>query len=249
MLEQMFRNMPGVVKNLLIINVIMFLATFLLKDLNLLEIFGLHYFDSPDFQPYQIVTSFFSHANFAHILFNMFGLVMFGAVLERVWGEKKFLLFYLSCALGATFIHLGISAFQLNQVFDTFTPVSDGILSIDGYQLSISGEWIYENKANITESDWGKIKPAYGNLVGASGAISGLFVAFAYLFPNTELQLMFIPVPVKAKYLVPFLLLIDLYLGVGNFEWDNIAHFAHLGGALIGFIMVLIWQRNKINFY
>jgi membrane associated rhomboid family serine protease len=198
-------NFPPVVKNLLIINVLVFLAQNLLDNQYALTArLALWPIDSPLFTPYQIITHMFSHGSFSHILFNMFSLWMFGKILENVWGAKRFLSFYLICGIGAAVAHLAVQ------------------------YLTGGG----------------------GPAVGASGAIMGIFVAFGYLFPNTELFILFIPFPIKAKWAVIGFIVIDLFSGVANFSGDNIAHFAHLGGALTGFILVLIWNKsNRRRFY
>lgn len=177
---------------------------------------------SQGFQPYQIVTHMFSHAPppmFFHILFNMFALWMFGRVLENVWGGKRFLIFYFACGLGAAALHLGMQYFRCEQLLQDFT----------------------NNDIAAIKSHIGAAAPA----LGASGAIMGVMAAFAYLFPNTELYFMFIPIPIKAKWAMLGLAAIDLFGGVAKISGDNLAHFAHLGGAITGFIIVLIW--NKTN--
>lgn len=198
-------NFPPIVKNLIIINALVFLAQTLLDKQYLLTArLAMWPIDSPFFEPYQIVTHMFSHGSFSHILFNMFSLWMFGRILENVWGGKRFLLFYLVCGIGAAAAHLGVQYF-------------------------VGGE---------------------GPAVGASGAIMGVFAAFGYLFPNTELFILFIPFPIKAKWAVIGFIAIDLFSGIAKFSGDNIAHFAHLGGALTGFILVLIWNKsNRRRFY
>ncbi len=230
-----WRNMPDVVKNLLIINLLMFLATMVFSSgtEDLRFTLGLHYFDSPDFEPYQMVSHMFMHGNFTHLFFNMFALIMFGGQLERVWGPKRFLLFYFVTGLGAVALHLSVQAYELYDMFGSVSPKSDA-LDLSGY----SAEQIRRAQEIY-----------FIPTVGASGAIYGLLLGFAMLFPNTELMLIFLPIPIKAKYFVPFLMLGELYLGVNNFEWDNIAHFAHLGGALFGFILVMIWKRDRKNFW
>lgn len=198
-------SFPPIVKNLIIINVLIFIAqTVFDKQYMLTARLALWPIDSPFFVPYQIATHMFTHGGFMHILFNMFGLWMFGRVLENVWGPKRFLLFYFLTGIGAAVAHLGMQLF------------------------------------------FGEGAPA----VGASGAIMGIFAAFAYLFPNTELFIMFIPFPIKAKWAVLGLAAIDLFGGIARFSGDSIAHFAHLGGALTGFIIVLIWNKtDKRRFY
>jgi len=219
---------PPITKNLIIINVLVWIAQNILdKQMNLTGRLALYPVQSVNFEPYQIATHMFTHAPLPaiyHILFNMFALWMFGRVLENVWGPKKFLFFYLVCGVGAAALHLGIQYYRWEQAEALFTQ---------GY---------VEEAVKRIQS----IGPA----VGASGAIMGIFAAFAYLFPNTELFIMFIPVPIKAKWAVIGLAAIDLFGGVANISGDNIAHFAHLGGALTGFILVLIWNKtNRKTFY
>lgn len=195
-----FQQLPIVVKNILIINIILFLGKFLLGDkIDLDRYLDLFPIGSPYFKPHQFVTYMFMHADIAHILLNMLGVYMFGSILESIWGAKRFLNFYLLCGLGAAALQLAISA--------------------------------YNNEFQI--------------LLGASGAVFGLLVAFAMMFPNTELQLYFF-IPVKAKYLAIGYALFELYNGF--FSHDNVAHFAHLGGLIVGVIIILIWKRNK-NFF
>jgi membrane associated rhomboid family serine protease len=198
-------NLPPVVKNLIIINVLVFVAQSLLDKQYLLTArLAMWPVDSPFFKPYQIFTHMFSHGSFSHILFNMFSLWMFGKILENVWGGKRFLLFYLISGIGAAAAHLAVQYFM-------------------------GGD---------------------GPAVGASGAIMGVFAAFGFLFPNTELFILFIPFPIKAKWAVIGFIAIDLFSGIASFSGDNVAHFAHLGGALTGFILVLIWNKsNRKRFY
>jgi membrane associated rhomboid family serine protease len=214
---------PPLVKNLIIINVIVFVAqlTFNSEDFNLTEHIMLYPIQSEQFYPYQIATHMFAHspADFFHILFNMFGLWMFGRVLENVWGPKRFLFFYLACGVGAAICHLGVN-------YITWENMMDAV-----------------NAGNIEAAT--RYRSSLGPALGASGAVMGIFAAFAYLFPNTELYIMFIPVPVKAKWAVLGMAAIDLFGGMGRFEGDNVAHFAHLGGAVTGFIIVLIWNKTQ----
>lgn len=236
--------MPDAVKNLLLINLVMFLASILFQSgtQDLRFTLGLHYFDSDSFEPYQVVTHMFMHGGLGHIFFNMFALIMFGSQLERIWGPKRFLTFYFITGLGAVVLHLGVQAFELHQIWGSIRPLSHDLVSISSGGIGgIEG---------ISTDDLRRTLSIYSvPTVGASGAIYGLLLGFAMLFPNTELMLIFLPIPIKAKYFVPFLMLGELYLGVNNFSWDNIAHFAHLGGALFGFIMIMIWRRNRNNFY
>lgn len=193
-------NFPPVVKNLIIINVLVFLAQSLLDTkFALTARFALWPINSSLFQPYQLVTHMFTHGSMGHIFFNMFALWMFGKTLENVWGPKRFLSFYLICGIGAAIAHLAVQ----------------------------------------------NLMGGAGPAVGASGAVMGILVAFGYLFPNTELFILFIPFPIKAKWAVIGYVVIDLFGGIANFSGDNIAHFAHLGGALTGFILVLLWNKNN----
>jgi membrane associated rhomboid family serine protease len=205
---------PPIVKNLIIINILVWVAQLIYDKTDgiltywLTAKIALFPVTSSEFKPYQIATHMFAHSSYSypqgsivffHILFNMFGLFMFGRILENVWGAKRFLLFYLACGVGAAAAHLIM-------------------------QYAMGGS---------------------ASAVGASGAVMGIFVAFAYLFPNTELMIMPIPIPIKAKWVCLVYILIDLFGGIGQLQGDNIAHFAHLGGALTGFLIVLFW--NKTN--
>jgi membrane associated rhomboid family serine protease len=228
---------PPIVKNLLIINILVWVAQLVFNkpEFNLTDFLALYPVDTPDFKPYQVATHMFAHASytprggivFYHILFNMFTLWMFGRVLENVWGAKRFLLFYLACGLGAAACHLLIQHLR--------------------YDPALIQQLVNAFERNDQQAI-DELRPHVGFLascLGASGAIMGVMAAFAYLFPNTELFIMFIPVPVKAKWAMLGLAAIDLFGGVGQISGDNIAHFAHLGGALTGIIIVLIW--NKTN--
>ena len=223
---------PPVVKNLLIINILFFAATFLLPSLHLDNLLAVFYFDSPNFKIWQPVTYMFMHGGFAHIFFNMFALYSFGSVLESRWGAKKFIIFYFITGLGALFLQWAVQAFEVHQIIGQIT-------TFDGWQAHITSQAQMNTLNGIY----------YGGMVGASGAIFGLLVAFGMLYPNAELLIMFIPVPVKAKFIIPIYILIELSLGVAQFEGDSVAHYAHLGGALIGFILVKIWKDKNDTFY
>ena len=216
-----FRVLPTVVKNLLIINILMFLATFTLNrfhiDLN--DILGLHFFKASGFKPYQIVTYMFMHGNFEHLFFNMFALWMFGATIENMWGPKRFLLFYMVCGIGAGLCQEGVQYIQYVTQLAAYQNVNVGggmILSMDQY-------------LNLMTT------------VGASGAIYGLLLAFGMMFPNSMIYLYFF-VPIKAKWFVIGYAVIELISGfVGG---GNVAHFAHLGGMLFGLILILHWKKK-----
>jgi len=225
-------NITPVVKNLLIINVLFFFATWLFQQqgIALEEYLAVFYFNSPFFRIWQPITYMFMHGSITHIFFNMFALYSFGSILEAHWGGKRFINFYLITGLGALALQWAVQAFEVYQI--TGSPIN--------------------NLSTLVLNDPNAIK-AFQDIyttpmVGASGAIFGLLVAFGMLYPNLEMYIMFIPVPVKAKYIIPVYIVIELSLGVARIEGDSIAHFAHLGGALIGFILVKLW-RNKNTYY
>ncbi|WP_407426355.1 rhomboid family intramembrane serine protease [Arcticibacter sp.] len=227
-----FSNISPVVKNLLIINAIFYLATMLFMkngQSQLIPLFGVFYFDSELFRIWQPVTYMFMHSDqsFAHILFNMFALYSFGSALEYIMGSKRFLNFYLITGLGALALQMIVQAIEVHSVVGSIT------VDIRSFPFQ-------------SQEDLNKVASIYLTpMVGASGAIFGLLVAFGLLFPNAELFLLFIPVPVKAKYIIPVYVVIELFLGVGQFSGDSVAHFAHLGGALFGFILIKYWRIHR----
>ncbi|MDR6784145.1 membrane associated rhomboid family serine protease [Pedobacter africanus] len=241
-------HIPPVVKNLLIINVLFFAAKYVMKNIgvDLDYMLGAFYFDSPFFRVWQLLTYMFMHGDFLHIFFNMFALFMFGGVLETRWGTKRFINFYLITGLGAVALQMVVQAYEVYQITGMVTnvPITD-LVHQGGYiqgNIQIPG---------LTKSASDTLLGTYGApMVGASGAIFGLLVAFGMLYPNTEMYVMFIPVPIKAKYLIPVYILMELSLGVAKVPGDSIAHYAHLGGALLGFILVKIWgDKNNDRFY
>lgn len=233
MFGAMFGNMPPVVKNLVIINALFFLATFVLEGqgISLYKYLGLFYIDSPLFRPYQLATHFFMHGGFFHLLFNMFALIVFGAHLERMWGPKRFLIFYFLTAIGAAILHMAVMGIEVYNLVGTAFPGYGDTVMITSVEV--------QNAVDIMRIP----------TVGASGAVYGLIAAFAMLFPNTQLMLLFPPIPIKAKWLALGLAAISVYQGYADAEGDSVAHFAHLGGMVFGFIIVKIWQRDKNNFY
>jgi len=235
-------NIPPVVKNLLIINVIFFIAKLLFANLHLDYYLGAFYFDSPQFGIWQPITYMFMHADYMHIFFNMFALYSFGSILEVHWGAKRFINFYLITGLGALGLQWAVQAFEVYQI-------TGSVLNPNAVTIDLASEMINLNIKGLSVPDANTLMGIYsGPMVGASGAIFGLLVAFGMLYPNVELYIMFIPVPVKAKYIIPVYIVIELFLGVAKFQGDSVAHYAHLGGALIGFILVKLW-RNKNTFY
>jgi len=184
----------------------------------------------------------FMHGGIAHIFFNMFALYSFGSILESKWGGKKFIIFYFITGLGALALQWAVQAYEVHQIIGSAT---------NGGKINLTA--LYQGEFNTSQLSMAQavtLRSIYfGGMVGASGAIFGLLVAFGMLYPNAELLIMFIPVPVKAKYIIPIYILVELSLGVAQFEGDSIAHYAHLGGALIGFILVKLWKDKNDTFY
>jgi membrane associated rhomboid family serine protease len=242
----MFQNMPPVVKNLLLLNIAIFVIATLLQitigtDLN--SILGLYYIKSDAFRPFQLITHMFMHGGFMHILFNMYALWMFGQILERVWGPKRFFIFYMFTGLGAAVLHSAVIYYQVYDVSKTMSPEAINTVFEKGLTAIQQGKNFVD--ASMAQLNYLIHIPT----VGASGAVFGLLLGFGMLFPNTELYLMFIPIPIKAKYFVMGYGAIELFGGIANRPDDNIAHFAHLGGMLFGFIMIKIWNKDKKNFF
>lgn len=216
-----FSFLPVVVKNLLIINAIMFLADVVLArfGVDLSNILGLHFFMASDFKPWQLFTYMFMHGNFSHLFFNMFALWMFGNTLENIWGPKRFLLYYILCGLGAGLLQEGVQYIEF-------------VTKLSNYQNVNMGGAIIPMSQYLN----------YMTTVGASGAIYGLLLAFGMMFPNAMIYLYFF-VPIKAKWFVIGYAAIELLTGIFS-SGDQVAHFAHLGGMLIGLIIILIWKKK-----
>jgi membrane associated rhomboid family serine protease len=271
-----FRILPPVVKNLLIINGIFFVATIIFDlkfNIDLTDILGLHYFGSEKFRPHQIITYMFMHGGFSHIFFNMFALWMFGNVLENYWGGKKFLIFYIVCGLGAAITHYAIFYFQIRPVMETVSGYlsNPDLKNFEGIFQPLLNENLHrpsEAMNNLIE----QYNSIHGNpseklqfsidlmnqfrtdflnepvVVGASGAIFGLLLAFGMTFPNAMIYLYFF-LPMKAKYFVILYGLVELFGAVNQLPGDDVAHYAHLGGMLFGFVLILIWKKSKRQFY
>jgi len=272
---QGFNILPPVVKNLLILNGIFYLATFALGNAfhyDLVNTFGLHYWASDSFRPWQFITYMFMHdpSNFSHILFNMFALWMFGYLLENVWGPRKFLFYYIFTGIGAALFHYAVWYFQFSpaidavntfitdpslvafadfrnsshfvlvdkemlQHFNAFVPQFNSALKTSDYQATqLAVEFMQQYRAELLNA------PV---VIGASGAVFGILLAFGMLFPNTLIYLYFF-IPIKAKWFVIIYGAIELYSGVFN-KSEGVAHFAHLGGMFFGFILIMIWNRQK----
>jgi membrane associated rhomboid family serine protease len=270
-----FSLLPPVVKNLLIINGLAFLAYISLlrigtTDLN--DLFGLHYLGSEEFQPYQLITYMFMHGGWAHIFFNMFALWMFGSALENYWGPKKFIIYYLITGVGAALIHYGVLYFELKPTLVQINSfISDP--SISGFKEFVESKYFIRTQE--IDLNFEIFRKTYNDLllvdqgralekaitymqvyridllnapvvVGASGSVFGLLLAFGMTFPNALIYVFF-AIPVKAKWFVIIYGVLELYLGISNNPGDNVAHFAHLGGMIFGFILIKLWKKKDIN--
>ncbi len=234
------------IKHLIIINIIIFVAPQLLK-LDLTNILALHFPKNENFGFWQYVTHMFMHGSFAHILFNMYGLWAFGTPLEQMWGRNKFLFFYFSAGIGAGLIYSMVNYYQFINYYEVL--IGNGLKPNDIYRILNTGTYtdyvdmITLSKENLTEFYSLFHNPA----VGASGAVYGVLVAFGMYFKEAKLALIFFPVPIAAKYFIPLILMGDLFFGVTKYSVGNIAHFAHIGGAIIGFILAYYWKNNQFK--
>lgn len=276
---QRFALLPTVVKNLLIINGLLFLAkeTMIYYGFDLEDILGLHYFKADKFEPYQLVTYMFMHGNFSHLFFNMFAIWMFGSTLENYWGPKKFLTYYLITGFGAALIHYTIVDFEINKTLGVLEAYLQNpgleqlnqLFQVDQFRfLKPPGDYEFMEQYQLFDRAYRDLtfdpqntkalhdisgfiiyyQEYFKNLpvvVGASGSLFGLLLAFGMLFPNAPLFIMFIPFPVKAKYFVIGYGLIELYSGLANNPSDNVAHFGHLGGMLFGYILLMFWKKRQ----
>ncbi len=273
-----FNVLPPVIKNLLIINGIFYLATVVLEmkmNIDLTAILGLNYFFSADFRPYQLITYMFMHGSFMHIFFNMFALWMFGNVLENVWGAKRFLIYYLVCGIGAVLLHYTVHYFEIRPAIQALNdyiaePSQDKFnFLIESKKIQLTPDMVQslqpiylDFKSQMLSGDTEKAlqtsidfvleyKKEFLNapvVVGASGSIFGLLLAFGMMFPNSMIYMYFF-FPIKAKYFVILYGAIELFGAVNPSQTDNIAHYAHLGGMLFGFILIKIWNRKKKPLY
>ena len=235
------------VKHLIILNALFFAVSSLLGiDLN--NFLGLYFPENENFGIWQFVSHMFMHGGFTHILFNMYALWAFGSPLEQMWGRNKFIFFYFSAGLGAGLIYTAVNYFQFNNIQDQL--ISLGLQSSDIHTLLTSGKYNSEILSQIPESKLMEFYQIYHTpAVGASGAIYGVLVAFGMTFPNSKLALIFLPVPIAAKYFIPVLIALDLFSGLTGFSifGGGIAHFAHVGGAIIGFIIMWYWKKNQFK--
>lgn len=240
-------RLTDVIKHLIIINVIFFLATQTLGD-QMYQWFSLWFPENENFQLWQLVSHMFMHGGFMHIAFNMYALYAFGTPLEQTWGKNKFLFFYFSAGIGAALIHTGVNYFYFNQGLDAI--VNSGVSKEQVMSIIAEGKYMPDWYNVASKSTIDNFLGAYNTpAVGASGAIYGVLVAFGMMFPNAELMMIFLPIPIKAKYFIPVLIGIDLFSGLTGYSLfgGGIAHFAHIGGAIFGFIMMWYWKKNQFN--
>lgn len=235
-MNNFLNSIPPVVKNLLAINIILWLITIVAPgffnrwglNLSVEDILGMHYWSSEKFNPAQLITYMFMHGGFNHMFFNMFAVYMFGSALESIWGPRKFLLYYIVTGIGAGVIQ---QLFWTIEFQPFITAMNNSVLAHPDQAASILLHKASQLNLPIT--------------VGASGSVFGLLLAFGWLFPEARLALLFFPVPIKARVFVLLYGVVELFLGVANFSGDNIAHFAHLGGMLFGAIMILLWKKKR----
>ena len=238
------------VKHLLIINVIMFVATMAIGQGQFSDLFALHYPENSAFQPWQIVTHMFMHGGFTHLLFNMFALWMFGSVVEQRLGSKKFLILYFTAGLGAVLFQLGFDYIDYSRLIPELQ--ASGISMEAIMDIFRTGKWNFSTTALQTEQINDAFNIYNATMVGASGCIMGVLVAFGILNPNAELMLIFLPIPIKAKYFIPLIVGYDIisgFLGSPSVFGMNIAHWAHVGGAVVGLIVMLFLKKNTFSKY
>ena len=238
------------VKQLLIINVIFYFGSSMSLNTEFIySLFSLHFPENPDFKFWQLITHMFMHGGILHLAFNMFALWMFGSAIESIFGSRRFIFFYITCGLGAALAQIGFLYYSFYSNLD--------ILTNSGYDSQSVLNLLMEGRYN---TNWGNILGADGllsfnttflaTMVGASGAIMGVLVAFGMFFPESKLMLIFFPIPIKAKYFIPGIILLDLFsaiTGQAIFSPSNTAYIAHIGGALTGFLIMYYWKKNQFN--
>jgi len=240
-----FFGLPPVVKNVIMLNILMLLAYYAVRsvfgtDLN--SILGLYFPKSDSFRPFQILTHMFMHGGIWHLFFNMYALFIFGQVLEQVWGPKRFLLYYMVCGLGAALVHESVIAFEYTKLMKEISPENLQLVLDEG------AAYLTQNKV-FTDPTMQNLQLLLNTpTVGASGAVFGILLAFGVLFPNTQLMLLFPPIPIKAKYFVLGYGAIELYLAFTQ-PGSNIAHAAHLGGMLFGYLLIRYWRKTTTTLY
>ncbi len=251
-------NIPQVTKNILLLNITVFIVVLILAQQgnDYTGLLGAHYINSPLFQPFQMITYMFMHSlnDFLHIIFNMLLLVMFGAHLERLWGPKRFFLFYFACGIGAFALYNAIGVWEIMELKNQLVSLGYDISTMDNILINnfpldattnLENEMMNKGGADVVNKYFRMIQTP---MVGASGALFGVLAAFGVLFPNTQLMLLFPPIPIKAKYLIGAYFIFEVYNSFNSN--DQIAHLAHVGGAIVGVILVLIWRKtDRSNFY
>lgn len=275
---QGFNYLPPVVKNLLIINILFFLATFAVGSafhIDLYQMLGLHFFTADAFRPWQLITYMFMHGDISHLFFNMFALWMFGYLLENVWGSKRFLIYYLITGIGAALIHYGVLYIEMKPMLDSIdvlltNPSNDKFVEFfNSGKVAIVSEEVQSlyiqfvkdfNYYNTTDPQkalsvaiefMSEYRVGYLNaplVVGASGSVFGILLAFGMLFPNTLIYVFF-AIPIKAKYFVMGYGALELFFGMANRAGDNVAHFAHLGGMIFGFLLIMLWKKKSGSYF
>jgi membrane associated rhomboid family serine protease len=237
-------NITDAIKHLIIINVILFVGPQFLK-LDFSNLLALHFPKNEHFGIWQYITHMFMHGSFGHILFNMYGLWAFGSPLEKMWGKNKFIFFYFSAGIGAGLIYTLVNYYQFNGIYNLFVNAGldqSEIITILERAKTTDIRVIEQ----ITQEQFNRIIGLYNaKAVGASGAVYGVLVAFGMYFKDAKLALIFLPIPIAAKYFIPILIAIDVFFGMTDYSIGNIAHFAHIGGAIIGFMIAWYWKKNQ----
>lgn len=245
----MFQNITPITKNIIIINVIVFVAMILLDNQGIgISQWLAGYFPlSPNFRSWQVITHMFMHGGIMHIAFNMLTFLSFGPVLEQTLGGKKFVILYFLSGLGGFALYNIINFYQAYQLTQYLQEHHYNIKEVYNYaSISYSGQMPFSsNDPEVQQKVQSLFNILRTPMVGASGAIFGIVAAFSTLFPNAKLMFMFIPAPIKAKYLLPIIIVISMFLGSRQFSWDNVAHFAHIGGALAGYLYILFWKKHN----
>lgn len=252
-----WNSIPPVVRNLLAINLLLWLADLMLPrilqttfpNFNLTDILGMHYWASSKFNPLQMLTYMFMHGGLDHIFFNMFAVYMFGITLEQRWGSRRFLFYYLVTGFGAGIIQQLMWSMEYAPLLSAISRAvaEDSGISLLPYEVELRRMLSFGNLAALDAPALLHMKQLIADsplTIGASGAVFGLLLAFGWLFPEARMMLIFVPVPIKARVFVALYAVAELFLGVANFSGDNVAHFAHLGGMIFGWLLILYWKRK-----
>ena len=245
----MGQTIPTVTKNLLIINGLFFLASMIFesKGMDLSVLLGAFYPGSPNFEGWQLISHMFMHGSFSHILFNMFALWMFGSAVESTIGKRKFLNLYILAGVGGFVLFNLVNYIEVSQLQNVVQDQGVALKEVyNASKLNLNREFVNEPSMAVVNNQnaIALVKDYITPMVGASGAIYGLLLAFAVLFPDAKLALLFFPIGIKAKYFIPIMIFVELFLGVKDYDWNNVAHFAHLGGAIIGYFYIRNWKKN-----